>query len=113
MKAEYNITQKPISLNNVFKNAGKKRIKTPEYKSWCTAVDLELMSQKQPKIQSEYALEIRIPEGSSRADIDNLIKPISDALVRVGATPDDRKMFRCCIAREPRGNTRIIIVEKE
>ena len=110
---EYRLTLKPISLNNAYNNVkGKGRVKTKEYDTWQMLACRELRIQGQPKFEGGYSLFIRVGRKLTKADIDNLIKPISDALVAIGATPDDRKMTGVNIAYEDRLDT-LIRVEAE
>lgn len=98
---EYHMTIKPISLNMIYKNARRGRVKTDEYKGWVILASNELRKQKGfniDKITGPYSLYIRVGRKETKADIDNLIKPISDVLVAIGATPDDRNMVGVDIA---------------
>lgn len=114
LAAEYTLALKPISLNNIYKNRRGGRVKTAEYTSWLILALQELKQQKQPRIECSYSLYIRVGRGQSKADIDNLVKPIADVLVRLEATPDDRRMTGVNIAYEDRTNTLIkILVEAE
>lgn len=114
MIAEYILTLKPISLNNAYNNVrGRGRVKTKEYDTWKMLACRELRIQSQPHIECAYRLFIRVGRKLTKADIDNLVKPISDALVAIGATPDDRKMTGVDIAYEDRSDTLIRILETE
>lgn len=93
----YKISQVPPSLNSMYMYLRKGRVTTREYEAWKTAMGKELLPI-QPIKSEKYALYIQIPR-KTRGDIDNRIKAISDLLVSVGATPDDRHMDRLQIER--------------
>ena len=75
------------------KNTGKVRsVKDDAYKTWKQNAAWELRSQTKEKIIGPYSLHIHVQRdwGSKRArDIDNTIKPVSDALVASGIVEDD------------------------
>lgn len=99
----YALTQAPPSLNNAFSNVGGVgRVKSKPYKAWLTAAGWEIKGQGLRQFQGDYALDIEIGRNTSRADIDNLIKPISDLLVSMKVTDDDSAMQRVSIARTDR-----------
>ncbi|MFD2207198.1 RusA family crossover junction endodeoxyribonuclease [Kiloniella antarctica] len=110
-QATYTTQAKPISLNNAYKNVGGKgRVKTKEYKIWFAALAWEFKGQLKRKIEGPYKLIIRVNQHVTKADIDNLVKPISDVLVSIGATDDDRKMRGVDIEYEDREDTIVWIV---
>ena len=90
---------KPISLNEIYKNnkkpCGRGRSKTDKYKKWLTATGWEVRTHNIEPIKGPYQLELHVGRKSTRADSDNLIKPIADLLVSLGITEDDAKMTRC------------------
>ncbi len=71
------------------------RRKSTKYLTWLRVSESELLPQKVDKIKGSYQLELHVGKTTTRADIDNLIKPISDLLVKMGITEDDAKMMRC------------------
>lgn len=107
MIVEYRLTTAPPSLNNATPTVGKRRVKSARYKAWIMAAGLELKKQNIRMVGSPYGINIDVGRKLSKADIDNLIKPISDLLVKMGATPDDRKMDEVSIARADRDDVLI------
>lgn len=92
----------PPSVNNLFatnKRTGG-RYKAPNYRRWQAQADLWFITQKagMKPVRGPYSAEIKVPE-STRADLDNLQKPILDYLVRVCLTDDDRNCQRVSIER--------------
>lgn len=91
------ISEMPPSTNglrNHFVDAdGKVRsTKTKRYAEWREAVAWEIAAARPGKIDGPYSLSLAVQRDwrSKRArDIDNLIKPISDALVAAGIISDD------------------------
>lgn len=74
------------------KNGKLMSAKTDTYAKWRAAAVWEIAAQRPGKIDGPYRLHIRAQRHwrSKRArDIDNLIKPISDALVKSGMVSDD------------------------
>lgn len=90
------ITDMPPSTNGLrksFVRGGKiVSVKTDQYASWREAALWEIAAQKPGKVEGPYSLSIAAQRHwrSKRArDIDNIIKPISDALVKAGVVEDD------------------------
>lgn len=84
-------TALPPSVNNLFRNAGKKRVPTKEYTAWKQAAGWELVSQRPAKIEGAYSFRLLVrghPGG--RSDLSNRIKAIEDLLVSHGVVTDDR-----------------------
>lgn len=99
---KFKLTTKPISLNNVFVNVGKKRARSKKYRDWKKMNMWELRVQtsaNEPLVNGEYGLKIEVGRHLTRADIDNLIKPYSDILVELNLTPDDRFLQSVCIKK--------------
>lgn len=92
----------PPSLNTAYYNVPRKgRVKTDEYSRWCNVVGLMLNRHKSealPKGPWGCVIGLQINHNS---DIDNRIKPILDALVAAGMTPDDCWCDHVSADREP------------
>ena len=89
-------TDMPPSTNGLrssFVEGGKVRsVKSKGYASWREAAGWEIASQRPGKIEGPYRLLVAAQRNwrSKRArDIDNVIKPVSDALVAAGVVVDD------------------------
>ncbi|TAA49161.1 RusA family crossover junction endodeoxyribonuclease, partial [Shinella sp. JR1-6] len=90
------ITDMPPSTNGLRKSFVKDgkvvSAKTDKYSAWRESAMWEIAGQRAGKIQGPYSLSIAAQRNwrSKRArDIDNIIKPISDALVKAGVVQDD------------------------
>ncbi|WP_165909521.1 RusA family crossover junction endodeoxyribonuclease, partial [Shinella sp. JR1-6] len=90
------ITDMPPSTNGLRKSFVKDgkvvSAKTDKYSAWRTAAMWEIAGQRAGTIEGPYSLSIAAQRNwrSKRArDIDNIIKPISDALVKAGVVQDD------------------------
>lgn len=90
------ITDMPPSTNGLRKSFVKDgkvvSVKTDQYTSWRDAALWEISAQRPGKVDGPYTLSIAVQRHwrSKRArDIDNIIKPISDALVKAGVVEDD------------------------
>ena len=106
----YYLESAPPSLNNAFPTGKNgRRYKSKRYSDWFDGAMWLLKKQGIVKIDGPYGLEITIGRHLSKADIDNLIKPISDVLNKVGVTDDDSKMETVTITRATRPDIRIVI----
>lgn len=90
------ISDMPPSANAMrshFMAGGKVHsVKSKVYASWKKAAAWEIAAAKPQKVIGSYRLYIAVQRDwrSKRArDIDNMIKPISDALVAAGVVTDD------------------------
>lgn len=90
------ITDMPPSANGLRKtfvrNGKPVSVKTDVYAAWREAALWEIASQKPGKVSGPYSLSIAVQRNwrTKRArDIDNMIKPVSDALVKAGIVQDD------------------------
>lgn len=99
----------PPSTNNLFKNAGKRRIKTGAYAAWQEHALIAMKPQlrahgapaarQTPIFDKHWAMWIRvnIDHGS---DITNRIKAIEDLFVSWGLTCGDQWNDRCLVERD-------------
>lgn len=90
------ITDMPPSANAMrshFIEGGKVHsTKSKAYAAWKKAASWEIAAARPGKIDGPYRLHIAVQRDfrSKRArDIDNMIKPVSDALVAAGVVSDD------------------------
>lgn len=112
MAKTYTFSEAPPSLNHAFPTGKNgRRYKSKEYKGWFALAATQLSLQGIKPISGSYSLDIEVGRKSSRADIDNLIKPIADLLVKSGATPDDRKMDLLLIRRVDGSGVRVTVGE--
>lgn len=90
------VLPKPPSVNALFRNVpGKGRVKTGHYNEWLTAAGWEIKRQRPSHVPGPYALDIFIPPG--RGDPDNVIKPVSDLLVKMEVIEDDKHARRASV----------------
>jgi crossover junction endodeoxyribonuclease RusA len=85
----------PPSLNTCFQNIpGRGRAITPRYREWLNEAMWIIKSQKPAKFDVEVSISIGIvaPDKRSR-DIDNLIKPCLDVLVKALVIKDDSSKY--------------------
>lgn len=90
------ISVMPPSANGMRKSFVKQgkviSVKSDEYVAWLDPILWEIAGQRAGRIEGPYSLSIAAQRHwrSKRArDIDNIIKPISDALVKAGVVTDD------------------------
>ena len=90
------ITDMPPSTNGLRKSFVKNgkvfSAKSDQYAAWREAALWEIAAQRPGKVEGAYTLSIAAQRHwrSKRArDIDNIIKPLSDCLVKAGIVEDD------------------------
>lgn len=82
----------PPSTNNLFATGnGGSRFPTLKYWNWQHEADMEILAQRsgQPKIVGPVHISITVPFSGGKSDLDNRIKAVNDALVRMGIIEDD------------------------
>lgn len=86
----------PPSANGMRKSFVKNgrviSVKSDEYVDWLDPTLTEIMGQRVGRVIGPYILSLAVQRHwrSKRArDIDNIIKPVSDALVKAGVVRDD------------------------
>lgn len=80
----------PPTTNNLYRNAGKKRVKSEGYKAWLTEAGWTVKVQRPVAILGRYRLALIAFAPDRRArDVDNLLKPVSDLLKACGVIEED------------------------
>jgi len=87
----------PPSTNNLFRNAGKKRIKTERYINWLVDAQLS-MHQQRVRGEAPNPCKITISISSGKGfredrDLDNFAKAVLDLLVENGILAGDSVKF--------------------
>jgi crossover junction endodeoxyribonuclease RusA len=91
----------PPSVNNLYFNAGRRRVRTKHYRAWQEEAGWRLEMAKAPKFKGpvNVTLELCAPD-NRRADADNRNKPVLDLLVAHGVIEgDDRRFVKSVTAR--------------
>ena len=102
----------PPSVNALYRNApGRGRAKTQRYHQWTTQAAWEAKIQRAGKVKGPYALYIVAcrPDARKR-DLDNLAKPLSDALKTAGIIEDDSLCARLEMSWGAPGKTVLVTV---
>ncbi len=80
----------PPSANRLWRRSGHTIHKSKTYTDWLRDAGWQVIAQKAGGIAGPYTLAIQAKRPDKRRrDIDNLIKPINDLLMSVGAVDDD------------------------
>lgn len=96
----------PPSVNNLFVNAGRKRVKSKGYRDWIEACGWELKAQARGQhIPGDYEMILSIDPRKVRKgrDLSNFVKPVEDLLVAHHLVEDDSRcrhlavMFDACV----------------
>jgi len=96
----YELSTAPPSLNNAFPTSkNSHRYASAAYKKWKSGAGWEIKAQGIKHISGDFEVVISIGAKASRADLDNLIKPVVDLLVSMKITDDDAKMQLVTIRR--------------
>lgn len=80
----------PPGVNNLFKNAGKRRVKTDRYNSWLAEAALAVSEQRPAAVRGSFRAVILFDAPDRRIrDLDGLVKAPLDLLVKQGVIDDD------------------------
>lgn len=87
----FELSRLPPSANELWRVAsGGRGYKSARYACWEAQATRELMAQKARSVEGFYALHLRfVSPDNRRRDLDNLCKPVSDALVTMGVIESD------------------------
>lgn len=105
----------PPSVNNLYATAESGRRKTEAVRRWESAAGweakIQLIQAPSKTIRGKYDLSIYLPQ-FIKGDIDNRVKAVSDLLVRLRITEDDKGMVHLMICRAynvPSGRAFIVV----
>lgn len=93
----------PPSTNNLFFNAGKRRVRTPQYAAWVTDAGWAVLQQKPKPVEGRFEVWISVPR-NNRRDLDNYAKACLDLLVAHSLVRDDRFMERLSVFWHDKGD---------
>ena len=82
----------PPSTNNLFLNARKGRILSPEYRAWRKEAGWALQTQKPPALTTRVILTIDLDD-TKQGDCANREKAVTDLLVAHKVIPGDQKKW--------------------
>lgn len=84
----------PPSTNNLYVNAGRKRIRSPGYRKWQDEAGWMLKAAKPGSFTEPVSITLDLcPPDNRRTDADNRTKAVLDLLVAHGVIPDDSRGF--------------------
>lgn len=104
----------PTSANRIWRRFGKRIVKNPVYVAWQNEAAALILVSKMKMIVGNYDLRAVFPS-SMRPDIDNMIKPLNDILVRTGIITDDKFCRNLTLSRGdvPKGHCYLEITPNE
>jgi crossover junction endodeoxyribonuclease RusA len=80
----------PPSVNNLFFNSKRGRVKTPKYTAWLAEAGWKLNFQRAKPMQGQALVYISICRPNMRSDLDNRTKALLDLIVSQQIIRDDR-----------------------
>jgi Holliday junction resolvase RusA-like endonuclease len=86
------LSMPPLSVNNLFANGGNGRFATSLYRQWQAQALLQLRRQAAWHVPGRVRIRLQFTRAQTGADLDNLAKPVLDALVKAGRMDDDRNV---------------------
>ena len=63
------------------------------YEAWCDLAGWNLGARNPPRFKGRVKIALTFGEKGTRADLDNLCKPVLDLLVASGVIPGDSKKY--------------------
>jgi crossover junction endodeoxyribonuclease RusA len=92
----------PPSANRIWRNIRGKTLKSEEYRSWLKEASWRISLAKDRLTEGPYGLAIQVGrKDKRRRDLDNFLKPISDALQAGGAVLNDSDCEKLAMRWEP------------
>lgn len=89
-QSRFNVTLPlPPSTNNLFATVRGRRVKSREYKAWLATALALLVELRRPRTLPASIRASVFGKVNAARDLDNLLKPIGDALVAAGVIPGD------------------------
>ncbi|WP_331316497.1 hypothetical protein [Methylobacterium mesophilicum] len=87
----------PPSVNALYRHGGGKGPhRSDVYRSWIDGAGWRLQAQRPGRVPGPYVLLLAVPR-TSRMDLDNSVKAVSDLLQRHGVVDNDRNAVRALL----------------
>lgn len=101
----------PPSLNNIYANAGKRRVKTQSFAAWKreAAWTIRFKVPASQAVRGAIRVRLELPTNTA-GDCDNRLKAAIDALVASGRIDDDRNVQKVEAERCLVGDRAVLIV---
>lgn len=94
----------PPSANRIWRQYKGRTLKSAVYREWLEVTAHVIAHQRPATVAGKYALTIIATRPDKRArDIDNLVKPISDALAQAGVVLNDSLAERVTVGWSQEG----------
>lgn len=94
----------PPSANRIWRNVGGKTLKSAEYRQWLSVAIPTIIHQRPEPVAGKYDLTVVATRPDNRGrDLDNLLKPVSDAIVQAGVVHDDQHVQNITIGWSEEG----------
>lgn len=88
----------PPGVNNLYANAGRRRVISRPYEVWRRAAGFELIAQRPDKLTGPFCVTLRFDRPDKRRrDLDGLAKAVLDLLVTHQIVGDDSQAESLCM----------------
>lgn len=98
MSTEFTVPYPP-QANHMYTVARGRKIKSTAYRTWTLHACMHIQAQRVGAVAGHYHMDIVVPRPDRRGrDIDNLMKPLSDAIASAGVISNDNLAMSVRIA---------------
>lgn len=103
----------PPSVNGLFFNASKGRVKTDAYTAWREAAGWAVTMQGRKHLKGPVTLSIALVKPDKRRrDLSNTIKAVEDLLVSMAVIEDDHLVQKISIQWVPSGDPCTVLIHQ-
>ena len=102
----------PPTANNLFVNAGRKRVKSGAYRAWQAASGYAILSQRLQVLHGPVSLSVALVRPDKRKrDLSNTLKAVEDILVHMNVIEDDSMIQRISAQWVPSGPECVVLIQ--
>ena len=103
----------PPSVNNLFVNAGKRRVTSEPYQRWQGAAQGAILEQGRKRIHGPVSLSVALVRPDKRRrDLSNTLKAVEDVLVSMAVIDDDSLIQRISVQWVASGEPCVVIIQE-
>jgi crossover junction endodeoxyribonuclease RusA len=95
----------PPTINTYYRKWNNRMVIAPRGREFAASVAAIVKKQRRPKMELRIGISIRLsPPDKRKRDIDNVIKPLFDALTKAGVWRDDSQVDVLIVQRNDPGD---------